>query len=86
MIKEENGKFLYYDRNGKQITDGCLVRWSGYYSNGKTERVYLTADGQLGTDATNPSWIKSGIAYACEYGIYPFTKEDTENLEVVEEA
>ena len=42
-------------------------------------------DDQLGTDATNPSWIKSGRAIACEYGIYPLGSLETDEVEVVEE-
>lgn len=35
------------------------------------ETLYRTENGTLGTDATNPSWIASGRAVPCEYGIYP---------------
>ena len=30
----------------------------------------------LGIDATNPSWIASGKARPCEYGIYPLDADD----------
>ena len=80
MIKYENGKTRYFDRNGKEITDGCKIR----YENGKVMQVYLTDSEELGTDATNPIWIKNGRAVPCEYGIYPLTREDTEEIEVVE--
>ena len=39
------------------------------------QRVYATENGELGTDATNPKWIKSGRAVPCEYGIYPFEEQ-----------
>lgn len=42
-------------------------------------------DDQLGTDATNPSWIKSGRAIPCEYGLYPLGHIETNEVEVVEE-
>lgn len=80
MIKYENGKLHYFDKNGKEITDGCTIR----YENGRFEKVYMTEDESLGTDATNPAWIRSGRAVPCEYGIYPLTREDTEEVEVIE--
>lgn len=81
MILYENDKPRYFDKNGKEITDGCTIR----YADGHTEKVYRTTDDQLGTDATNPSWIKSGRAIPCEYGIYPLGGLETDEVEVVEE-
>ena len=83
MIKTENGKKRYFDRNGKEITEGCKIK----YSSGRIAEVYLTEteDGTLGTDATNPKWIETGRAVPCEYGIYPLYHADTEDVEVVEE-
>lgn len=86
MIKVENGQKRYFDRNGKEITEGCEIQYlHGDRSLGRTERVYKTEDGELGTDATNPVWIERGLAVPCEYGIYPLTKEETEMVEVVED-
>lgn len=81
MIKREVGKYLYYDKNGEQITAGCKIR----YQDGSTRTVYATTDGELGTDATNPKWIASGRAFECEYGIYPLTLEDTYRVEVIKQ-
>lgn len=85
MIKVENGKRRYFDRNGKEITDGCKIK----YENGRVETVYAWSDSEndagLGVDATNPKWIESGRAVSCEYGIYPLYHADTEEVEVVEE-
>ncbi len=81
MIKYDNEKIRYFDKNGKEITDGCKIK----YALGRIEKVYLTDSGYLGTDATNPVWIKNGRAVPCEYGIYPLTEEETEEVEVVEE-
>ena len=79
MIKQNgNGEQVYYDKNGKEITEGCHVR----YASGRVETVYRTEDGQLGTDATNPNWIKTGRACPCEYGIYPFDYNETEEIEI----
>ena len=61
----------YFDVNGEEITEGCEVML-----NGKREKVYLTEDGMLGTDATNPIWIEKERAVPCEYGIYPFNEQD----------
>ena len=80
MIKYENGKLRYFDKNGNEITEGCKVR----YNNGKVMEIYLTDRDTLGTDATNPHWIKTGRAVPCEYGIYPLTEEETEEVEIVE--
>lgn len=86
MIKIENGKKRYFDRNGKEITEGCKIKYlHGDKSLGRIEDVYLTGDGELGTDATNPAWIEKGWAAPCEYGIYTLTTEDTEAVEIVEE-
>lgn len=86
MIKVENGKKRYFDRNGKEITEGCKVKYlHGDKSLERIEKVYLTEAGELGTDATNKAWIERGLAAPCEYGIYPFGKIETEEIEVVEE-
>ena len=64
----------YFDMNGKEIHAGDYV-----YLNSKSnrpEKVYLTEDGYLGTDSTNPIWIENGRAYPCEFGIYPFSEHD----------
>lgn len=85
MIKVENGKKRYFDRNGKEITEGCTIKYiHGDKSLERIEKVYLTEDGELGTDATNPGWIDRGLAAPCEYGIYPMTRGETEMVEVVE--
>lgn len=81
LVIIENGKRRYFDRNGKEIIEGCRIK----YENGSIAEVYLTDDEQLGTDATNPKWIESGRAVPCEYGIYPLTKEETDKVEVVEQ-
>ena len=80
MIKYENGKTRYFDKNGKEITEGCKIKWG----NGKVESVYLTENDELGTDATNPKWIELGRAVPCEYGIYPLNELETEMIEVIE--
>ena len=71
----ENGH--YYDKNGNEIHNGDTIKWD----NGKIEKVYLTEEDMLGTDATNPKWIEDGKAYPCEYGIYPFSKSDMAEIE-----
>ena len=79
MIKMVDGKRKYFDRNGVEIVEGSRI----IYPSGKVETVYLTEDGELGTDATNPKWIESGRAFPCEYGIYPLTRDETEEVEVI---
>ena len=79
MIKETSEGYIYFDKNGVQIKEGDTIR----YPNGSTKEVYLTTQGKLGVDATNPLWIETGRAIPCEYGIYPFDLRDTEDIEVV---
>lgn len=79
MIKFVNGKLTYFDKNGKEITEGCKVK----YADGTIKEVYLTENDLLGTDATNPKWIEWGRAVPCEYGIYPFEENETEEIEIV---
>ena len=80
MILYENNKPRYFDKHGKEITDGCTIR----YADGHTEKVYLTTEGELGTDATNPRWIETGRAIPCEWGIYPLGSMETSEVEVIE--
>lgn len=82
MIKKEDEKIRYFDKNGVEITEGCKIK----FPSGSIEKVHLTEDGELGTDATSKKWIESGRAAECEYGVYPLTNGDTEEVEVIEEA
>lgn len=85
MIKYENGKYRYFDRNGVEIVEGCMIKYChGDKSLERIKEVYLTENGELGTDATNPIWIESGIAVPCEYGIYPFEENELEYVEIIE--
>lgn len=80
MIKTINNRIRYFDKNKKEITEGCKIK----FADGRIEKVYLTTKGELGIDATNPKWIENGIAVECEFGIYPLTKQETDEVEVVE--
>jgi len=81
MIKTVNNELKYFDKHGKEITEGCKIK----FESGRIEKVYLTTEGELGTDATNPKWIEIGRAVECEYGIYPLTREETEEVEVLKD-
>lgn len=81
MIKTINGEKKYFDRNGKEITEGCKIK----YDSGEVLKVYKTTENELGIDATNPKWIESGRAVPCEYGIYPLYNNETNEVEVIEE-
>ena len=80
-IKTKDGvqKFRYYDKNGEELHSGDIIR----YANGRWECLYLTSEGELGTDATNKDWIMSGRACECEYGIYPLTYEDVSEVQKI---
>ena len=82
MIKIENGKRRYFDKHGIEITEGCKIRRALGWP---VKTVYRTQDDQLGTDATNPTWIEKGRAVPCEFGIYPLTLEETNEVEVIAE-
>ena len=76
MILYNDRHLHYYDRNGTELHDGDTVR----YESGKTQKLYLTENGQLGTDATNPVWIADGRAVPCEYGVYLLEEAETEEI------
>ena len=71
-IDRESNPVKYFDADCKQIHKGDIV-----FMNGRCREVYMTEDGHLGTDATNPDWINAGKAVPCEYGIYPFDEQDS---------
>lgn len=74
-IVYEKDATRYYDIHGAEIRDGDTV-----LMDGRERKVYLTEDGYLGTDATNPAWVESGRAAPCEYGVYPFNESDEPEL------
>ncbi len=71
-----NGIRKYFDKMGNELHEGDTV----VYENGREEKLYLTTEGELGTDATNKKWIETGKAVECEYGIYPLEKADLEEI------
>lgn len=83
ITKEDAQKAIrnqeYVDKNGDVINNGDFVK----YDNGDIKEVYLTEEGDLGVDATNPIWIESGRAVPCEYGIYPFESDDLLSVVVI---
>ena len=75
-IIEENGVYTYLDRDGNELHDGDTIMWA----DGRIEKLYATVEGRLGTDATNPSWLASGRAVECQYGVYPLTWSDVQEI------
>lgn len=75
-IIEENDVYTYFDKNGNELHDGDTIMWA----DGRTEELYATTDGRLGTDATNPRWLASGRAVECQYGVYPLTWPDVREI------
>ena len=71
--KTEHTDYRYFDMNGIEIHEGDYIL---NVDDGSVQKVYLGESRQLGTDATNPAWIKSGRAVPCEYGLYPLTHDD----------
>ena len=70
-INYKTTPITYYDMNGEEIHEGDYVKMDD-----KLEKVYLTDEGYLGWDSTNPTWIEMGRAVPCEFGIYPFDEMD----------
>ena len=66
----------YIDKDGNELQDGDIV----CYPDGHTKKLYLTEDGELGIDATNPKWVERGWAAECEYGIYPLSATEVKTL------
>lgn len=73
--------YRYFDKNGEEVVEGDFVS----IGQGEPQKLYRTVDGQLGVDATNPHWIEIGQAVECEYGIYPLTRDDVKDMEIVRE-
>lgn len=67
-----------FDKNGVKIEAGCSV-----LIDGRTEKVYLSTENELCFDATRKSWIDSGKACPCEFGLYPITKSQAMQSEVI---
>lgn len=78
-VVEKDGVYRYFDRDGIELFEGDIVE----HENGKREELYMTENGELGTDATNPSWIEMGRAVACEYGVYPLNNADVAEMKKV---
>lgn len=76
VYDSSRGQFRYFDNNGTELSDGDTVSIGG----GKAQKLYLTDQGELGTDATNPTWIEKGRACECEYSIYPLDDRDMKDI------
>lgn len=81
MIDYSGKNPRYFDKNGTEIHEGDSIK----YLSGRIAKVYLTDQGLLGTDATNPVWIAKGRAVPCEFGIYPLEQQETDEVEVVKQ-
>lgn len=73
-------KLRYFDKNGKEVKAGDTVK----IGDNSPQMLYRTADGELGTDATNPVWIREGRAFPCQFGIYPLTGAEVKEMVLVE--
>lgn len=70
----------YFDKNGKEVKERDIVK----IGDNEPQKLYRTTEGELGTDATNPIWIKNGRALPCEFGIYPLDSSDIRDMVLVE--
>lgn len=69
----------YFDKNGVEVFGGDVVKIGK-----RKETLYETVCGELGFDATNREWLASGRASKCEFGVYPLTESETNQMEVIE--
>lgn len=74
-----DGKLRYFDKNGTEILHGMKIRWN----DGDVDVAYRADNDELGIDATNPVLVQRGKMRPCEMGIYPFSVEDLQELEVL---
>ena len=79
IYHDNSGELVYVDKNGDRSHEGDKLK----FESGSVKEVYLTDEGYLGTDATNPVWIESGRAVPCEFGIYPLEEDDLRGAELV---
>ena len=79
-IIETRGAYRYFDKEGNELHDGDTIMWA----DGRMEKLHATVQGLLGTDATNPSWIASGRAVECQYGVYPLGLSGVQEIVKVE--
>ena len=77
---EEGKIYRYWDIHGTELRDGDIITTDGGVT---TQELYRTVNGYLGTDATNPLWVKTGRAVPCQYGVYPLEWGDMETIEKV---
>lgn len=85
-IVTEGDKVRYFDKEGSELHDGDMVEFDAVIvPEGKIrrEKLYLTSEGTLGTDATNPTWLEKGWAYPCRFGIYELTEADMKYIRKV---
>lgn len=76
----KDGQFVYYDKVGNELHDGDYV----LYDDGRIKQLCSTESGQLGVDATNPAWIRTGRAVAFEHGAYPLEQQEMELITKVQ--
>lgn len=75
-IVETDKRIHYFDKNGYELYPDDIIIWD----SGKEEKVYLSCEGELGIDATNPAQIECGYAFPCEHGLYPLTEYDLSEI------
>lgn len=77
-IEINDGWYHYFDINGVELSEGDVVNIDGV-----EKKLYETMEGRLGTDATNPAWLKAGKAAPGEYGIYPLEDSDMKTIKKI---
>lgn len=80
-ILEESGIYRYFDKSGTELFAGDTIR----YDDGTTEKLFLSKEGQLGIDSTNPNWHKRDGGPYWGFGLYPLGKNELSEIEKVSE-
>lgn len=64
MIKVENGQKRYFDRNGKEITEGCEIKYlHGDKSLERIAKVYRTDEGSWVQMPQTPNGLRKAGQY-----------------------
>lgn len=79
MVIKSKKRIRYFDKKGNEIVEGCTVR----YKNGTCKKVYSAQNGRLGTNKSTPTPNVNGKG---KFGVFPFTAEETAEIEVVKAA
>lgn len=68
----------YFDKHGEEIKAGMKIR----HDDGDIERIYATADDDLGVNASNEAWLER---HGGNRELYPLYQFDMKEWEIVKD-